>query len=172
MRSPSHLAPSCAGFSSKVTAETLFGKKGQGVRAPIAIAPELASLKYTFAKPAKVTVVGSYLLRSVAKPTQNVDLAVEIPSETLEVKDQLNYRYLHKRAYYLGSVSSLDLTTLSLTLTTLSPALTPLPHPVLACLLPAETLPADLRSPYFYGGTKQPSNDLSMLQPAAALAFC
>ena len=142
------------------------------MRAPIAIAPELASLKYTFAKPAKVTVVGSYLLRSVAKPTQNVDLAVEIPSETLEVKDQLNYRYLHKRAYYLGSVSSLDLTTLSLTLTTLSPALTPLPHPVLACLLPAETLPADLRSPYFYGGATQPSNDLSMLQPAAALAFC
>lgn len=62
-------------------------------------------MKFTFRRPTSVRVVGSYLLKTVAKPCRNVDLAVEMPAECFQPKDHLNYRYWHKRAYYLATLA-------------------------------------------------------------------
>jgi len=61
-------------------------------------------MKFTFRRPASVRVVGSYLTKTVAKPCRNVDVAVEMPAECFQPKDHLNYRYWHKRAYYLATI--------------------------------------------------------------------
>jgi U3 small nucleolar RNA-associated protein 22 len=43
--------------------------------------------------PDRVSVVGSYLLGSGAKPVCNVDLAVQLPKSLLLNKDYLNHKY-------------------------------------------------------------------------------
>lgn len=50
-------------------------------------------------------VAGSFLLRSLAKPSLNVDLALRIPSECIVARDSLNHRYLDKRALYAGHIA-------------------------------------------------------------------
>lgn len=55
---------------------------------------------------ARIDLVGSYLLRSLARPCLNVDLAVTMPGVCLSRKDYLNHRYTAKRAMYLGVVST------------------------------------------------------------------
>lgn len=52
-------------------------------------------------------VAGSFLLRSLAKPSLNVDLALRIPSECLVSRDSLNHRYLDKRALYAGHLATI-----------------------------------------------------------------
>jgi U3 small nucleolar RNA-associated protein 22 len=52
--------------------------------------------------PDNVSIIGSYLLRSVAKPHQHVDVAVTIPSELIDSDlDVRDHRYYVKRAAYL-----------------------------------------------------------------------
>jgi len=41
---------------------------------------------------------------SFKAPSRNIDIALEMPSETFQSKDYLNYRYLDKRAAYVGEV--------------------------------------------------------------------
>lgn len=55
-----------------------------------------------FAPPTKVEVVGSFLLRTMAQPSLNVDLAVQMPSQCFHPRDFLNYRYADRRAMYLA----------------------------------------------------------------------
>ncbi|KAJ3123065.1 hypothetical protein HK098_002248 [Nowakowskiella sp. JEL0407] len=57
-----------------------------------------------FDKPENVVVVGSFLLKTVAKSRggMNVDLAIMMPSE----KDHMNNRYFHKRAFYLAMLAA------------------------------------------------------------------
>ncbi|CAM9137865.1 unnamed protein product, partial [Hapterophycus canaliculatus] len=50
-------------------------------------------------------VAGSFLLRSLAKPSLNIDLALRIPSECIVSRDSLNHRYLDKRALYAGYIA-------------------------------------------------------------------
>ena len=54
-----------------------------------------------FAAPAKVTVVGSWLLRTGLKRQAEMDLAVQLPDALITVKDLANGRYLAKRCAYL-----------------------------------------------------------------------
>lgn len=51
-------------------------------------------------------VAGSFLLRALAKPSLNVDLALRMPSECLVARDSLNHRYLDKRALYAGHLAA------------------------------------------------------------------
>ncbi|KAJ5772055.1 hypothetical protein N7520_002584 [Penicillium odoratum] len=66
--------------------------------------------KYTmsYAKPANINVVGSVILKTGAKTTESrpVDLAVTIPSSIFQEKDYVNYRYFHKRAYYVACLAA------------------------------------------------------------------
>ncbi|KAJ5152860.1 uncharacterized protein N7482_009338 [Penicillium canariense] len=66
--------------------------------------------KYTmaYAKPTNINVVGSFGLRTGAKTAESrpVDLAVTMPSSMFQEKDYVNYRYFHKRAYYVACLAS------------------------------------------------------------------
>ncbi|OCT56411.1 hypothetical protein XELAEV_18000142mg [Xenopus laevis] len=62
--------------------------------------------KFSFLPPSSIKVVGSYLLGTCIKPEINVDLAVTMPQEILQVKDNLNQRYSRKRALYLAHIAS------------------------------------------------------------------
>ncbi len=64
-----------------------------------------ASCAFTFRAPSRVDLVGSFLLRTAARPVLNVDVALEMPAACLGAKDYLNYRYLEKRACYLDVVA-------------------------------------------------------------------
>jgi len=66
--------------------------------------------KYTmsYAKPANINVIGSFALRNGAKTSDHrpVDLAVTMPSSIFQEKDYVNYRFFHKRAYYVACIAA------------------------------------------------------------------
>ncbi|KAJ5162442.1 hypothetical protein N7492_007834 [Penicillium capsulatum] len=66
--------------------------------------------KYTmaYAKPTNINVVGSFALRTGAKTaiSRSVDLAVTMPSSIFQEKDYVNYRYFHKRAFYVACLAA------------------------------------------------------------------
>ncbi|KAG0572004.1 hypothetical protein KC19_VG060900 [Ceratodon purpureus] len=65
----------------------------------LGVADDKAQLK--FVRPEGVETVGSYGTKTVAKPVQQVDLAVRLPKSCFHEKDYLNHRYHVKRALYL-----------------------------------------------------------------------
>lgn len=64
--------------------------------------------KYTLAysRPTRIDVVGSYARRTTVQIGNQVaiDLAITMPRAIFQDKDYLNYRYFHKRAYYLACI--------------------------------------------------------------------
>ncbi|CAD6577034.1 MAG: hypothetical protein ASARMPRED_008105 [Alectoria sarmentosa] len=66
--------------------------------------------RYTLAysKPANINVVGSYARKTAIRvgTRLGIDLAVTMPLHIFQDKDYLNYRYFHKRAYYLACIAS------------------------------------------------------------------
>lgn len=66
-------------------------------------------VKYTFGfeSPASINVVGSYNMKTAVKQPEGtgVDLLVEMPRSLFQEKDYLNYRYFHKRAFYVACVA-------------------------------------------------------------------
>eukprot|EP00927_Polykrikos_kofoidii_P003457 TRINITY_DN11375_c0_g1_i2.p1 TRINITY_DN11375_c0_g1~~TRINITY_DN11375_c0_g1_i2.p1 ORF type:complete len:1217 (-),score=250.11 TRINITY_DN11375_c0_g1_i2:118-3666(-) len=59
---------------------------------------------FSFQAPARVDLVGSFLLGTCMRSHSCVDVALEIPSETLASKDYLNFRYADKRSAYVGEI--------------------------------------------------------------------
>lgn len=57
---------------------------------------------FNFEPPSAVAIVGSYDINAACKPSPYIDLAVQIPTSSLDSKDQLNHRYHAKRALYLS----------------------------------------------------------------------
>ncbi|XP_048460739.1 nucleolar protein 6 [Rhincodon typus] len=76
-----------------------------GVKVPFLQIPYNIKGKFHFLPPASVKVIGSYLLGTCIKPEINVDIAVTMPAEILQAKDNLNQRYLRKRALYLAHIA-------------------------------------------------------------------
>ncbi|KAI5793911.1 Nrap protein [Peziza echinospora] len=70
--------------------------------------PKDAMYKFAYEKPAYVNVVGSFALKTMVKGPVGVpiDLVLQMPSTLFQDKDYLNYRYIHKRAYYLACVAA------------------------------------------------------------------
>ena len=61
------------------------------------------AVQLRFAAPARVDVVGGFLLKSSpVRPRLTIDVAVEIPDACITPNDHLNYRYHDKRILYLG----------------------------------------------------------------------
>ncbi|XP_072166858.1 nucleolar protein 6-like [Diadema setosum] len=56
-------------------------------------------------RPAGVKVVGSYLLGTCINTDLTIDMAVQIPTECLQPKDYLNFKYHHKRALYCAHLA-------------------------------------------------------------------
>uniref|UniRef100_A0A4W3I5E7 Nucleolar protein 6 n=1 Tax=Callorhinchus milii TaxID=7868 RepID=A0A4W3I5E7_CALMI len=77
----------------------------EGVKVPFLQVPYNVKGKFRFLPPASAKVVGSYLLGTCIKPEINVDIAITIPAETLQEKDNLNQRYFRKRALYLAHIA-------------------------------------------------------------------
>lgn len=67
-----------------------------------------ARYSMSYAKPINVNVVGSFALRTGARTTEpyTIDLAVTMPSSLFQDKDYVNYRYFHKRAYYIACIAA------------------------------------------------------------------
>ncbi|KAL4805252.1 Nrap protein [Aspergillus unguis] len=60
-----------------------------------------------FARPTNVNVIGSFALRTGSKATPYiVDMSVTLPSSMFQEKDYTNYRYFHKRAYYVACLAA------------------------------------------------------------------
>ena len=84
-------------------------EKVHAVRIPFPEPPPDKDVKYklTYSKPSRIYEAGSYARRT-AVTTGNpltIDLAVEMPSHIFQEKDFLDYRYFHKRAYYLSCIA-------------------------------------------------------------------
>ncbi|XP_004428412.1 PREDICTED: nucleolar protein 6 [Ceratotherium simum simum] len=76
-----------------------------GVQVPLHQVPYAVKGRFRFLPPARVTVVGSYLLGTCIRPDINVDVALTMPREILQDKDGLNQRYFRKRALYLAHLA-------------------------------------------------------------------
>jgi len=59
---------------------------------------------FSFRPPKRIDIVGSFLLGLCMRPHLHVDLALEMPSDVFRSKDYLNFRYLDKRAAYVGEL--------------------------------------------------------------------
>ncbi|OJD12798.1 hypothetical protein AJ78_06655 [Emergomyces pasteurianus Ep9510] len=65
--------------------------------------------KYTveYAAPVNINVVGSFAVKTEIKSKlTTIDLAVTIPNSLFQKKDYTNYRYFHKRAYYIACIAA------------------------------------------------------------------
>ncbi|KAJ3235098.1 hypothetical protein HDU81_000845 [Chytriomyces hyalinus] len=64
--------------------------------------------KFSFKKPEKVFIAGSYLVKTITKGKNgfNVDVAVQMPDSIFTEKDHINNRYFNKRAYYLAVIAA------------------------------------------------------------------
>ncbi|XP_063309894.1 nucleolar protein 6 [Pelobates fuscus] len=77
----------------------------KSVKVPFLQVPFKVKGKFHFLPPTSIKVVGSYLLGTCIKPEINVDVALTMPREILQEKDNLNQRYLRKRALYLAHIA-------------------------------------------------------------------
>ncbi|KAF2723477.1 Nrap protein [Polychaeton citri CBS 116435] len=69
--------------------------------------PRDARYKLEYAKPPSINVVGSHVLKTSSRKRDalEVDMLVQMPSQILQEKDFMNYRYFYKRAYYLACLA-------------------------------------------------------------------
>ncbi|XP_053304284.1 nucleolar protein 6 [Spea bombifrons] len=78
----------------------------KSVKVPVLQIPYRVKGRFRFQRPSSIKVVGSYLLGTCIKPEINVDLALTLPREILQEKDNLNQRYFRKRALYLAHIAA------------------------------------------------------------------
>lgn len=85
-------------------------RQSHGVAVPYPEPRPGKDTKYSvmFARPANVNVVGSFALRTGSKTVAPyvVDMSVTMPSSIFREKDYTNYRYFHKRAYYVACIAA------------------------------------------------------------------
>ncbi|NXO89357.1 NOL6 protein, partial [Certhia brachydactyla] len=75
------------------------------VKVPFLQVPFSVKGRFHFVPPAELKVVGSYLLGTCVRPEINVDIAMTMPREIFQDKDNLNQRYHRKRALYLSHIA-------------------------------------------------------------------
>ncbi len=100
-------------IESKPVAEAIKGfqkhTSGSKVRIPFPDpAPKTdANYKLGFEKPSAMHLVGSWALKSAAKRPEgiDVDIAAVMPSSLFQAKDYVNFRYFHKKAFYLAALA-------------------------------------------------------------------
>ncbi|XP_029019148.2 nucleolar protein 6 [Betta splendens] len=90
--------------SPKVEMSDLSWLSG-AVKVPFIMLPKSTKGKFNMAPPASIDLIGSYPLGTCIKPHIVVDLAVTIPSDVLQQKDDINQRYPRKRALYLAGLA-------------------------------------------------------------------
>lgn len=87
----------------------LLKKKGIAVPYPSPLPTQETNWKVSFDKPTNVTLVGSWANKLSVKgkdgASYGVDLALEMPDELFQEKDYLNYRFFHKRAFFIACIA-------------------------------------------------------------------
>ncbi|EEH40078.1 U3 small nucleolar RNA-associated protein [Paracoccidioides lutzii Pb01] len=84
-------------------------RKRSGIAVPFPDPRPAKDTKYTlqYTSPVNINVVGSFVIKTEVKSKlTTIDLAVTIPSSLFQRKDYLNYRYFHKRAYYIACIAA------------------------------------------------------------------
>lgn len=84
-------------------------RKRSGVSVPFPEPRPAKDTKYTleYAAPVNINVVGSFAVKTEIKSKlTTIDLAITIPGSLFQKKDYLNYRYFHKRAYYIACIAA------------------------------------------------------------------
>ena len=71
------------------------------------VSPMTSKVRLSWRPAEKVALTGSYLLRTLARPCLNVDLALYIPGACFHEKDFLDHRYTDKRLLYLTHLAEL-----------------------------------------------------------------
>ncbi|KAJ3320289.1 Nucleolar protein 6 [Boothiomyces sp. JEL0866] len=91
----------------KSATQIISAMKKSGIEIPV-VPPKDTLLKFPFKKPENISIVGSFLLQTMTKKKQNVnvDIAVTMPDSLFLEKDHVNNRYFYKRAYYLAVIAS------------------------------------------------------------------
>lgn len=90
-------------------AESVIKKVNSKIAIPFSDPKPGKDIKYSFQYlPPKVNVVGSFSLKThIKQPDGNgIDMVVVMPKDLIQPKDFLNYRYLHKRAFYIAYLVS------------------------------------------------------------------
>lgn len=66
--------------------------------------PGNTNYKFGFLKPSKVSLIGSFALKSAIHEPEgsSIDVSLEMPETLIEKKDFLNYRIIHKRSVYIA----------------------------------------------------------------------
>ncbi|TPX44398.1 hypothetical protein CcCBS67573_g10412, partial [Chytriomyces confervae] len=84
-----------------------LAKKDVVIPFPEQVDPSI-QYKFSFKKPEKVFIAGSYLVKTITKGKNgfNVDVAVQMPDSIFTEKDHINNRYFNKRAYYLAVIAA------------------------------------------------------------------
>uniref|UniRef100_A0A663FFP6 Nucleolar protein 6 n=1 Tax=Aquila chrysaetos chrysaetos TaxID=223781 RepID=A0A663FFP6_AQUCH len=77
----------------------------KGVKVLFLQVPFTVKGRFRFLSPTELKVVGSYLLGTCIKPEINMDVAVTMPWEIFQDKDNLNQHYHWKRALYLAHIA-------------------------------------------------------------------
>ncbi|ANB12893.1 Utp22p [Sugiyamaella lignohabitans] len=65
--------------------------------------------KFKIAHPESINIVGSYSIKTAVTQPEGVsiDLLITMPSSLFQEKDYVNYRYFHKRAFYVAYIASI-----------------------------------------------------------------
>lgn len=90
-------------------AEATIRKTNSKIAIPFSDPKPSKDIKYTFQylQP-KINVIGGFSLKTyIRRPEGNgIDMVVVMPKELIQPKDFLNYRYLHKRAFFIAYLVS------------------------------------------------------------------
>lgn len=85
-------------------------QEAKGARIPFPEPQPDPDTMYTFqySRPSNINIIGSFARKTAINTGEevSVDLAVTMPSEIFQEKDYLNYRYFHKRAFYLAYIAT------------------------------------------------------------------
>ncbi|KAK9248001.1 Nrap protein [Lipomyces tetrasporus] len=89
-------------------AEEMLSKSGISIPFPDPKPPKDAQYRFKYGGPSDYNVVNCYLLKTMIKSPERfgIDVVVNMPKNIFHEKDTLNYRYFHKRAYYLAYIAS------------------------------------------------------------------
>ncbi|KAK9496146.1 Nrap protein [Lipomyces doorenjongii] len=89
-------------------AEKLISKSGISIPFPDPRPPQDAQYRFKYESPSDYNLVGCYLLKTMIKSPERfgVDVVLDMPKSIFHEKDTLNYRYFHKRAFYLAYIAA------------------------------------------------------------------
>ncbi|KAK5099511.1 U3 snoRNP protein [Exophiala xenobiotica] len=93
--------------SMSLTEAQAFSRETLGVAIPwLSAPPSDIKYKFSFSKPSSTTVQGALMHNLGPQTSSGMVIVPEMPASMFQDKDYLNFRALHKRAFYLACIAS------------------------------------------------------------------